>query len=350
MLQEPEISVPPRRPEAINLSTPPKKGMRDHAERLVDLSEKSGIQINRPIIVVGDGRSDHFMFRSLESIRRTFPDMPQPNGFFLRNPALELYEANSEHCHYFSTWRALCEAISSEKITHFETMAIVDIDRTLILPRGLMDKAYESVRTRSLRNLASLFAISAEAQCEADKIDDVANELEGSLCYYRDQGDQLCYENFEVIALTAVLKTMGLLSDESICRTLPPDEELLDTLERCRSEAGRGNWIAQFDHNAVGSHVHWNEELTIKLLTDAIDALRMGIPSITPMFRKIEFSELLDAKRDNTTSFFNWELTRALFQSPIRDIIFLSDRPISSVYDGENFVLEDILSFRAIGK
>lgn len=342
MLPRSEISVPEERPVACS---PPKKGMRDHAERLIQLSGDTGILASRPITVIGDGRSDHFLFRSLESMRKRFPDMPQPFGLFLRNPALELFETNSDHCKYFATWKELCEAISSGKTTRSGGVAIVDVDRTLILARGIMDHIHSDVRTRSLESLSKLFAISEEALSEANNIGDIASELEGSLCYYRDQGDPLCHENFEVIALTATLKTIGLYSDDSICRILPPDEELLDTLKLCRSEAKRGNWIAQFDHHEVGSHRHWNEELAISFLTDAIDAIERGDPSICPMFRRMEFLELLEAKRINMQSFFNQELVDALLEISALDIIFVSDRPITSVYDGKSFLLEEIHPF-----
>ena len=342
MLPRAEISTSLTQPTTGALNAPPKKGNRDHAERLIELAVQAGIPTGRPIFVIGDGRSDHFLFRSLERVRRKYPDMPQPKGLFLRNPSLEVFETNSNDCQYFASWKEMCGVLLKGETALGGGFAIVDVDRTVILPRGQMDQAYNEVRARSLNNLSHMFTISEAAQSEAASIGDIANELEGSLCYYRDQGDQLCHENFEVIALTAMLKVMGLISDLDICRALPPDEELLDILKLCRNEVKTGNWRARLDRHIVGSYKHWNSDMAVDLIMAAIDAIEEGSPSLCPMFRNIECAELLAAKEHCPRTFFNHGLMEALLGSSIQHIIFVSDRPIMSVYDGENFVLDFI--------
>lgn len=322
------------------MNAPLKKGKRSHVERLMELVGQSGVRADRSIFVIGDGGSDHFLFLGLERLCQEMYGMPRPIGFFVRDPELTELESNSVYAQYFATWTDLCVALRERCASQDGGLAIVDVDRTVILAKGLMDITYAEVRERALLCLAQRFAISDKAHCEAANIGGIARGLEKTLCYYGDVGDQLCCENFEVIALTALLRMMGLLSEKAICRTLPPDEELLDVLRLIRSEASRGNWMAHFDGEIVGSDALWNETLAVEFISTAISAMEEGSPLICPIFREMECAELLASKVRVGEVFFNRDLIDVLLGEPSMDVVFVSDRPILSLCDGEEFVLD----------
>ena len=124
------------------MKAPFKKGKRSHTERLMELVGQSGIQADRPIFVIGDGGSDHFLFLGLERLTQEVGGKIKPIGFFVRDPELMELESNSTYAKYFAKWDDLSSALRECCASQVGALAIVDVDRTVILARGLMDQVY----------------------------------------------------------------------------------------------------------------------------------------------------------------------------------------------------------------
>lgn len=318
-----------------------RKGARRYADRLLDGVETRGICHDfEQIIVIGDGESDYNFFRQAEAYVRERGKNAEVAGFFVRNTDLAGFEGKSGQLNFFDSWLDLSSALKIKLEHRRKTLAFVDIDRTLIFPRGEFDDPYSDFKSRALHRYASQFATSGESRRATADIKNVAAWVEENFSCYKNDCDVVCYSNYEVLASVSNLVLSGLMRREWITAREHRFMNAEKLFAKSRKLLELGSW--PFTSNGIrkNGNEHWNIEKLFESLSDAILSVEERQPNVSPNFRKIEYKVLRESREQDAETFLNTDLLNLLRQSENIATVVFSDRPTSTVWDGEVFLLE----------
>lgn len=318
-----------------------RKGARRYADRLLRDIERRNISVDhKRILVIGDGESDYLFFRQAEAYTNESQNSSVVEGLFVRNSELASFEGKSGHLNFFDSWNDLCSALHARLSSGDSSLVFVDIDRTLIYPRGEFDDPYAEFKANALRHYVSSFAKSDEAVEETLNIQSVAAWVEESFSCYRNDGDVVCYSNYEVLAFVSSLVLSGLLPRGWIGRQGDKFLDAAKLFAKSKKLLRIASWPCRIKGVREEGNRHWDVQKFSHALDAAISAVSERQPDLSPQFRRIEF-EVMSQNRDrNDGSFLNAPLMDLLAQSQNASTVVFSDRPISTVWDGEVFLLE----------
>lgn len=318
-----------------------RKGARRYADRLlVDVENRSANSDFEQVLVIGDGKSDYYFFRQAEAYVRERKKKANVEGLFIRNSELLDFEGKSGHLNFFDSWWDLSSALEIKLSKRKNILVFVDIDRTLIFPRGEFDGPYSDFKFRALRRYSSQFATSGVAGEATANIRSIATWLEDVFSCYKNEGDVVCYSNYEVLALVSSLVLSGLIRREWLTRRGKHFMNAGKLLVKSRNLLALGSWPCRINGRREEGSEHWDAEKLHVALNTAILAVNERQPNVSPQFRKIEFEVMKECREQDAKSFLNAPLLDLLGQSENVATVVFSDRPASTVWDGEVFLLE----------
>lgn len=309
-----------------------RKGAEDYATRLLNgIGDPSHQGIER-VLVVGDGIGDvRFADYLLETLRLQCRGVTL-EGHFLGHPELNAAVMAREEFFSHPDWESLCRSIDFFLSQGRKTLVFVDIDRTIIYPRGIANEDYRALRRDTVFDFIQEFSNRTLDDIDLTKIAQILEDVVGSFAgYSKNENASIIFKNEETVACLALLKATGLINFRNYSL-----ERLDENIRTGSRRAKQGGWISGLhrgfdDTDRIDGSKNWRALGLIQTFDNVLASMASNRPVFLPRFREVEASKLEEQLNDNTENLWNDLLLETLGRLKECSVVFLSDRPAVSL-------------------
>lgn len=276
-------------------------------------------EVDRPtslnLAYIGDSASDVALARNISRCSDAAIDFDVHVTLYLYEPGNVGEEMVSPTFRFIRlpTWTAIedaCRAQLAKPERDCDNFLLLDIDRTVLLPRGLCDAAFGRVGATAVERFVNWFATGSPSSAK-----EIANAFAAarefpsySVAASTHYGDE------DVRAIACLLLCANLLAVDDFSRRPP----------------GFQHWLPP-SLNALDK-TRWNHERVARLVESLQISLHFKDCTLAPYFREMEHNVMLEMI-DQAECRLNGHLVRLISEALSRDWapVAYSDRPGSSV-------------------
>ena len=313
------------------------------------------------VMVVGDGESDVRLLGNLGILAAQDNRNSIVMGFFIRHEILAQMRDGYDGIKLYNSWSELGEELSKvltnctlNRSDGVSSILIVDVDRTLIVPRGVSDNDYSEMRRRAVGEYVLSFLIDKDRIDINDQAVDrlVAGLIDvvGAGCSeYNNEFNAGCFKNEDVIAILVLLLCVGTVVEPWIVGL--QGRPLVTLLRHSIKMIEHGGWIDRLSLEILGNGVcvageeGWRRTALIYHLRDVLINVRGKKPVLCEQFREQEGLCLASLLQKKQCDLFNQPLLRTLRGTKDTCVLFVTDRPAVSL----NIYADDVSCNRITG-
>lgn len=225
----------------------------------------------------------------------------------------------------------------------------MDVDRTIVLPRGVADDEFNKIRKNAILDYARSFKLGELTNDEQLGIVRKIELISNRLIEYGDEDDNRLFKNEEVVAFGTLMSAIGCLN-ESWLHDQHPQFGLFTLLDWIHKQVSHCSWMCDASSGiGLGTNI-WDGALLEAHIATVKEAYRTAKPVICELYREYEYVSLSRACKESN-QFFNTPLLAALRSCRSTSVIYLSDRPGLSVglsNDTRRLSTDDLSAFPVI--
>jgi len=284
------------------------------------------------IVVAGDSLGDYRFFTNLVDQLAKCGFTGCVEGHLITQPEHVRPNSIYQGLHWHRNWEDLTSLLSNAIRGSLCPLVFVDIDRTVIFPRGTHDDEYSATRHRTLKEYVVGFCQSELSDVELSRIDEIiVYASEHFIDYFRNELAVDCFKNEETVAAVALMLSVGVVKKAEIAGPA----KLRTLAAQALFHAKQGGWISGvyadvdgFDR-CSGQKV-WNKKLCAEQFARLDEALRNDQAVFLPEFRVVEAGILSEFLMDGRIP-WNLGLLQTLASCDAAMIVFMTDKPTISL-------------------
>lgn len=302
-----------------------RKGSSAYAREITEWLDHSANLQN--LIVVGDGPGDVLFCRHLRAELSSRGATISVFGLFIDHDDYGQARENIAGSDFFLNWSDLAVRLAALSDRAGGTALLLDVDRTTIYPRKLLDAAFYSVRSESVSRYVQKFCTRELAPADLQQIIKLVEFLSENFFSYRSTTDQICFKNEESVAISTLLCATGLIS----IQWLKNDRTRLSSWVNFSSrQVDGGVWASGLGEEEKDGSEHWHKAALQQHLREISDNVAERAPILSKAYREIEAS-VINASCLKQQGFYNEVLLNAVSSCPSLSVYYLSDRPALSL-------------------
>lgn len=284
------------------------------------------------IVVAGDSIGDYRFFTNLVDHLAKCGFTGRVEGHLISQAELvrpsELHQGLRLH----KNWEDLTSSLSNAIRASSCPLVFVDIDRTVIFPRGTHDDKYSATRHRTLKEYVVRYRQSELSDVELSRIDEIIVFVsEHFVDYFSNELAVDCFKNEETVAAVALMLSVGVVKAAEITG----NASLRALTSKAVFHTKQGGWISgvyadgdAFDR-CSGQKV-WNKKLCAEHFARLDEALKKDQAVFLPEFRVVEAGILSEDLMDGRIP-WNLGLLQVLASCDADMVVFLTDKPAISL-------------------